>query len=113
MGFIKTPISIAKFGIKAVTNTAFYGLALYGALNVAINTYSAVKYIKSVQNPKQEIVQTAQESIERKVRDSTAEAIMGESIDQKIAEQVAKYMENRQLLERLKSNEDYIGYSPE
>jgi len=61
MGLITSPINIAKFGIKAVANTAFYGLALYGAINVAINTYAAVNYIKSFQNPKQEIVQTAQE----------------------------------------------------
>jgi len=116
MGLIKSPISIAKFGIKAVANTAFYGLALYGAINVAINTYSVVNYLKSFKDPKQEIVQTAQESIDRKVRETTAEAIMGESlddkIDKKIQETLTRYMQNKQqLLADMKKNEDYIDYS--
>jgi len=46
MGFIKTPFDIAKWGIKAVTNTALYGLALYGGINVAVNTYHLVDYLK-------------------------------------------------------------------
>lgn len=115
MGLIKSPISIIKFGVKTVTNTAFYSLAVYGAINVAINTYAAVNYLKSFQNPKQEIVQSAHESIDRKVRETTVEAIMGESLDQKIdkkiQETLAKYVQSGQLLDDMKHNEDYIDYS--
>ena len=116
MGLITSPISMAKFGIKAVVNTTFYLLATYGAVNVGVQAYSAINYLKSFNNPKQEIVQTAHESIDRKVRETTAEAIIGESLDEKIdkriQETLTKYMQNKQqLLADMKNNEDYIDYS--
>ncbi|MBW2986679.1 hypothetical protein KY333_04895 [Candidatus Woesearchaeota archaeon] len=129
MGLIKSPISLIKFGVKAVTNTAFYGLALYGAINVSLNTYSAVSYLKSLQKPetKQEIVETTQmnkykqpqdyvtDSIDKQIRTAAAEAIMGESIDkkidQKVEEKLSRYLKKENLLDLLKKDQKYTEYS--
>lgn len=130
MGLIKSPISLIKFGVKTVTNTAFYGLALYGAINVAFNTYSAVSYLKSLQKPEttQEIVQTENfqaykqpqnqnnipNSIDKQVRTMAAEAIIGESIDkkidQKVEEKLSIYLKKENLLDLLKKNKKYTEY---
>lgn len=103
MGFIKTPIDIAKWGIKAVTNTALYGLALYGGINVAINTYNLVDYLKSLK-PEQEIRQT----VDKKVREYAIESIRGESIDAKVEpEAESPYSSERRLLEELKKDKNF------
>ena len=106
MGFIKTPIDVAKWGIKAVTNTALYGLAIYGGINVAINTYNLVDYLKSLK-PEQEIRQT----VDTKIREYTIESIKGESgesIETKVQTKVeSAYSRERKLLEELKKDENF------
>jgi len=110
MGFIKTPVDIAKWGIKAITNTALYGLAIYGGINVAVNTYNLVDYLKSLK-PEQEIRQT----VDKKVREYAIESIKGDSIDTKVEPKVeSSYSRERKLLEELKKDRnftrDYAGW---
>lgn len=118
MSFIKTPFSVAFWGVKVLANTAFYGLALYGAVNVAVNTYSAVTYLRSLK-PEKEIRQT----VETRLREYAIESLKGGSIDEKLLPEQeleietrysgknqaaeAKYSREKNLLEELKKNPDF------
>lgn len=122
MSFIKTPFSVAFWGVKVLANTAFYGLALYGAANVAVNTYSAVTYLRSLK-PEKEIRQT----VETRLREYAIESLKGSSIDEKLLPEQeleietrysgknqaaeikpeTKYSREKNLLEELKKNPDF------
>lgn len=111
MSFIKTPFSVAVWGIKVLANTAFYGLAAYGAINVAINTYNVVSYLKSLK-PETEIRQT----VETKLKEYAIESLKGDSIDTVVeprtvpvaeARPETKYSKEKRLLEELKKDPDF------